>query len=213
MKIALIGATGFVGSAVLEELLTCGYTVRALLRPSTAWTPRIGAEVHRVDVMDTAALTVALKGVDALVSAFNAGWLNPTLYDDFLHGSDSITAAARAAQVPRMLVVGGAGSLYVAPGVQLVDTPQFPPEWKPGALAAREALNRLRGVSDLDWTFISPPAHLDPGPRSGHYRVGGDQLLTDKQGHSGITVADFAMALVNELEIPRHRRQRFTVAY
>ena len=148
-----------------------------------------------------------------MLSAYNPGWGHPELFDEFLRGSAAITAGVKQAGVARLLVVGGAGSLYVAPGVQLVDTPQFPAEWKAGALAAREALNRLRSEQELDWAFVSPPIQLEPGERSGQYRLGGEELLSDAQGQSRISVADLAVALVDELEAPRHHRERFTVAY
>ena len=213
MKIALIGATGFVGSALLKELLARGHSVRALLRDPAKLAAQPGLEVHQADATEAAAVAAAVQGVDAVLSAYNPGWGHPALFEEFLRGSAAITAGVKQAGVARLLVVGGAGSLYVAPGVQLVDTPQFPAEWKAGALAAREALNRLRGEQELDWAFVSPPAHLEPGERSGQYRLGGEELLSDAQGQSRISVADLAVALVDELEAPRHHRQRFTVAY
>jgi uncharacterized protein len=209
MKLALIGATGFVGSALLNEALARGHAVVALARDPAKLPARPGLEVRRADVLDSAAVAQAVQGCDAVASAYNAGWTNPNLYDDFLRAQAAIVSALQRSGPKRLLVVGGAGSLYVAPGVQLVDTPEFPPEWKTGALAAREALNRLRGVADLDWTFVSPPIHL----RSGRYRLGGDEVLADPAGHSAISVADLAVAIVDELEKPQHLRRRFTVAY
>ena len=213
MKIALIGATGFVGSALLKELLARGHSVRALLRDPAKLAAQPGLELHPADATEAEAVATAVQGVDAVLSAYNPGWGHPELFDEFLRGSAAITAGVKQASVARLLVVGGAGSLFVAPGVQLVDTPQFPAEWKAGALAAREALNRLRGEQELDWVFVSPPAHLEPGERSGQYRLGGEELLSDAQGQSRISVADLAVALVDELEAPRHHRERFTVAY
>ncbi len=213
MNIALIGATGFVGKAVLEELLSRGHTVRALQRDAAKLAARPGLTVRSVDVLGGGDLAAALAGVDAVVSAFNAGWGNPNLHDDFLRGSDAIAAAARAAGV-RLLVVGGAGSLFIAPGQQLVDSPAFPAEWKSGALAAREALSRLRAdTTGLDWTFLSPAMHLAPGARTGQFRLGGENPVFDAQGESHISVEDLALAIVNELEAPQHRRARFTVGY
>lgn len=213
MNIALIGATGFVGKAVLEELLSRGHTVRALQRDAAKLAARPGLTVHSVDVLGGASLAAELAGVDAVVSAFNAGWANPNLHDDFLRGSDAIAAAAREAGV-RLIVVGGAGSLFIAPGQQLVDSPAFPAEWKSGALAAREALNRLRAdQTGLDWTFLSPAVHLAPGARTGQFRLGGENPVFDAQGESQISVEDLAVAIVNELEAPQHRRARFTLGY
>lgn len=212
MNIALIGATGFVGRALLEELLNRGHQVRALQRDVTKLAARAGLAVRSVDVLH-GDLTDALQGVDAVVSAFNAGWANPNLHDDFLRGSEAIANAARAAGV-RLLVVGGAGSLYIAPGQQLVDSPAFPAEWKQGALAAREVLTRLRAdKSELDWTFVSPAMHLAPGERTGQFRLGGEAPVFDAQGESHLSVADLAVAIVNELESPQHRRGRFTAGY
>ncbi len=213
MNIALIGATGFVGSALLEELLSRGHSVHALQRDTAKLAARPGLEARAVDVLDDHNLAAELEGVDAVVSAFNAGWANPNLHDDFLRGSDAIAAAARAAGV-RLIVVGGAGSLFIAPGQQLVDSPAFPAEWKSGALAAREALNRLRAdQSGLDWTFVSPAMHLVPGERTVQFRLGGEEPVFDAQGESRISVADLAVAIVNELETPAHRHARFTAGY
>lgn len=212
MNIALIGATGFVGAALLEELLSRGHQVRALQRDPAKLTARPGLEVRAVDVTG-GDLAAQLQGVDAVVSAFNAGWGNPNLYDDFLRGSDAIADAARHAGV-RLITVGGAGSLFIAPGQQLVDSPAFPADWKAGALAAREMLTRLRADhSTLDWTLVSPAMHLEPGPRTGVFRVGGETPVFDAQGESRISVADLAVAIVNELEAPQHRRARFTAGY
>ena len=220
MHIALIGATGFVGSAALTELLARGHRVTALARTPSKLAPRDGLTVVAADVNDAAQVAAAVRGADAVLSAFNPGWEHPQLYDAFLQGSRAITTGVRAAGVPRLLVVGGAGSLYVAPGVQLVDTPQFaqhvPPNVVPGARAARDALDELRARhgddSALDWVFLSPPAMLAPGERSGQYRTGTDHLLMAGDAPAGISVADLAVALVDELEAPRHHRQRFTVA-
>jgi putative NADH-flavin reductase len=213
MKIALIGATGFVGSAVLKELLSRGHSVVALARDPAKVAAQSGLEARLADVLQPDSVAAAVKGVDAVVSAYNAGWTNPNLYAEFLQGSAAINAGLQQAGVKRLIVVGGAGSLFVAPGVQLVDTPEFPAQWKPGALAAREALNQIRAETALDWSFVSPPAHLEPGERRGSYRLGGDELLADAEGHSRISVADLAMAIVDELEAPKHVQQRFTVAY
>jgi len=213
MNIALIGATGFVGKAVLNELLNRDHQVRALQRDAAKLAARPGLEVRAVDVLGGGDLAAELKGVDAIVSAFNAGWANPNLHDDFLRGSDAIAAAAGKAGV-RLIVVGGAGSLFIAPGQQLVDSPAFPAEWKQGALAAREALNRLRAdQTGLDWTFLSPAIHLEPGTRTARFRLGGEEPVFDAKGESRISVEDLAVAIVNELEAPQHRRARFTAGY
>src|SRR6266571_1278986 len=166
MKIALIGATGFVGSAVLNEALNRGHEVTAIARNTNKIT--ISSEKLKTviaDVDNTEALSKVLAGNDAVVNAFNAGWTNPNLYNDFIIGSESIQQAVKLSGVKRLLVVGGAGSLEMAPGVQLVDTPEFPAEWKSGATAARDYLNILKKETELNWTFISPAANLHPGKR------------------------------------------------
>jgi putative NADH-flavin reductase len=216
MKIALIGATGFVGAAVLEELLQRGHQVTALARNPAKLAARDGLTVVAADVQDSAQVAQAVEGQDVLVSAFNPGWDHLDLYAQFQSGSRAILAGAKRAGLQRVLVVGGAGSLYVAPGVQLVDTPSFkdhvPPNIVPGAQAARDLLTELRSETALDWVMLSPPAFLKPGPRSGAYRVGAENLLMDGEQPAGITVADLAVAIVDEIEAPKHHRARFTVA-
>jgi len=216
MHIALIGASGFVGTAVLDELLRRDHQVTALVRDPARVAARPGVVVRVTDATDADAVAAAVRGHDAVVSAFNPGWDAPELYDKFLQGSAAIERGVAASGVKRLLVVGGAGSLFVAPGVQLVDTPEFashvPPNVVPGAQAARDALTAMRGNTALDWTFLSPPALLAPGERSGRYRLGGEELLMTDAGPAGISVADLAVALVDELETPRHVRARFTVA-
>lgn len=216
MNLALIGPTGFVGSAVLQELLQRGHHVTALARDPAKLPSHAHLRVVKADVLNSRDVAQAVEGLDAVVSAYNPGWKHPELYATFLRGSEEITAGVKQAGVRRLIVVGGAGSLYVAPGVQLVDTPDFPnhvpSEVVPGARAARDALNRLGDETALDWTFVSPPALLAPGERTGRYRVGADELLMDGAQPAGISVKDLAVAIVDELEQPRHIRRRFTVA-
>lgn len=214
MKIALIGATGFVGSAVLDEALSRGHAVTALARDPSRLPARDGLVAVQADVLDAAQVAHAVEGLDAVVSAYNPGWDHPDLYNQFLAGSESILAGVRRSGVRRALVVGGAGSLYVAPGVQLVDTPAFldhvPPNIVPGARAARDLLDRLRDDTTLDWTFLSPAPMLAPGQRSGRYELGGDDVPMRDGKPAAITVRDLAVAIVDELETPRHVRRRFT---
>jgi uncharacterized protein len=211
MKIALIGGTGFVGSAVLAELLQRGHAVTALARQPAKYAPRDGLRVVAADALDATQVAHAVEGHDAVVSAFNPGWQEPRLHDLFLDGTRAILAGARRGGVKRVLLVGGAGSLFVAPGVQLVDTPTFPAEWKQGASAARAALNLVREQADLDWSFVSPPLHLAPGERTGRYETGGDELPLRDGQPAGISVADLAVAIADELTQARHVRQRFSV--
>ncbi|MFG0379451.1 NAD(P)-dependent oxidoreductase [Pseudomonas sp. zbq_18] len=213
MKIALIGATGFVGSALLEEALNRGHQVTALVRHPEKLPAHERLSALRADVRDVAALTEQLRGHDAVLSAFNPGWEQADIREQFIAGSQAIVAASKAAGVKRLLVVGGAGSLYVAPGLQLIDTPDFPAEYKEGAEGARQALNQLRDEQELEWTFLSPAALLQPGPRTGQFRLGGEQLLMNGNAPGHISVADLAVALLDETEQPQHIRQRFTLAY
>lgn len=213
MKIALIGATGYVGAALLEEALNRGHQVTALVRNPQKLPQHERLSAIAADVNDVAALTALLRGHDAVLSAYNPGWDQADIREQFIAGSQAIVAATKAAGVSRLLVVGGAGSLYVAPGLQLIDTPTFPAEYKEGAEGARQALNQLREESSLQWTFLSPAALLQPGPRTGQFRIGGEQLLMNGEQPGNISVADLAVALLDETEQPQHIRQRFTVAY
>jgi len=216
MKIALIGATGFVGTAVLAELLQRKHQVTALVRDRAKLVVQSGLSIVVADAYDANAVAAAVRGQDAVVSAFNPGWDEPGLYEKFIRGTTAIEHGVEASGVKRLLIVGGAGSLFVAPGVQLVDTPEFarevPANVLPGAQAARDALTTLRGNTSLDWTFLSPAALLAPGERTGVYRVGGEQVLMAGDQPAGISVADLAVAIADEIERPRHIRARFTVA-
>lgn len=213
MKLVLIGATGFVGTQVLKEALSRGHQVKAVVRNVDKLPQHENLTPVAADVYDEAALAKALAGADAVVSAFNPGWGDPEIRTRFVAGSKAITAAVKAAGLKRLLVVGGAGSLFVAPGVQLVDTPEFPAEWKEGALGAREALTLIQGEDALDWTFLSPAILLEPGDRTGAYRVGADAPLSTGEGPGKISAADLAVAILDEIERPQHLRKRFTVAY
>lgn len=216
MKVALIGASGFVGTAILHELLQRGHQVTAVVRNPGKIASAENLTVVSTDVLNVTDLAKALSGHDAVISAYNAGWQNPNLYDDFLKGSQAIQDAVKESGVKRLIIVGGAGSLFIAPEQQIVDTPGFPPDWKPGALAARDYLNILRNETELDWTFLSPAVEMHQGTsgkRKGSYRKGLENPVMDADGRSVISVEDTAMAIVDELEQPQHIRQRFTVAY
>lgn len=215
MKVALIGATGFVGKAVLKELSDRGHTVTAISR-NPADTDLPGVTALKADVQQESTVAEAVKGNDIVINAYNAGWTNPNLYNDFLAGQKTIQAGVKAAGVKRLLVVGGGGSLFIADGVQAVDTPSFPAEWKPGALAARDYLNIIKEEKELDWSFISPALEMHQGTsgvRKGHYRLGSDTPVFDETGRSILSVEDTAVAIVDEVENPKHSRQRFTAAY
>jgi putative NADH-flavin reductase len=214
MKLALIGATGFVGKAVLNEALTRGYQVTAIARdPSKIEITSDKLTLVATDVYNADKLADILKGHDAVVNTFNAGWANPNLYNDFIKGSEAIQQATKKAGVKRLLVVGGAGSLYAAPGLQLVDTPQFPAEWKAGATAARDYLNIIKKEEELDWTFLSPAINLHPGERTGKFRLGTDEPVFNEAGQADISVEDMAVAIIDELENNQFVKRRFTLGY
>lgn len=216
MNVALIGATGFVGSAILQELIQRGHQVTTIVRNPGKIASEKKVSVISADVMNDTAVAEAVAGHDAVISAYNAGWQNPNLYTDFLRGSQAIQEAVKMAGVKRLIVVGGAGSLFIAPDRQIVDTEGFPPDWKPGALAARDYLNILKKETALDWTFLSPAVEMHQGTsgvRKGTYRKGLENPVTDTEGRSVISVEDTAVAIVDELEHPKHIRQRFTIAY
>jgi putative NADH-flavin reductase len=213
MKIALIGATGFVGSAILLEALQRGHEVTAIVHHPEKLTPHPKLHARKGDIYNEDEVAGSIAGHDAVISAFNPGWRNPDIYNLQVKGTRAIIAGVKKAGIKRLLFVGGAGSLEVKPGVQALDLPGFPAEYKQGALATREALNLLRQEPGLDWSFLSPSADLSPGQRTGKFRLGKDQLLKDANGQSSISTQDYAVAMIDELERPAHIRQRFTVGY
>ncbi|TRX76034.1 NAD(P)-dependent oxidoreductase [Pseudomonas mangiferae] len=212
MRIALIGATGFVGSALLEEALNRGHQVTALVRHPEKLPARDRLTAVQADAYEADGLARALAGHDVLLNAFNPGWKEADIRALFVRGSQAIIAASKRAGV-RLLSVGGAGSLYVAPGLQLIDTEGFPAAYKEGAEGARQALNLLQAETELDWSFLSPPALLQPGERTGRFRLSQDQVLMNGDTPAHISVADLAVALLDEAERPQHSRRRFTVGY
>lgn len=212
MNIVLIGASGFIGTAVMNEALGRGHHVTALVTRPEKLAPRERLTALAGDVRDVGALSDQFKGADAVVSAFSGHAQADTL-GYYVAGIRNVITAAKEAKASRLFVVGGAGSLEVAPGVQLIDTPGFPEQYKATAEGARQALALLRAEQSLNWTMLSPAAVIAPGQRTGEYRIGGDQLLTAADGNSHISVEDFAKAMVDELEAPAHERKRFTAGY
>src|SRR5215467_959831 len=207
MRIALIGATGFVGSAILQEALQRGHEVTAIVRHPEKLSPHPKLHPHKADVHKGDEVIQSIAGHDAVISAFSPGWTNPNMYEIQVRGARAIIDGVKKAGIKRLLFVGGAGSLEVKPGVQSVDLPEFPAEYKQGALATRETLNLLRNEPSLDWSFLSPSADLFPGHRTGKFRLGTDQPLADGQGNSRISVEDYATAMIDELEKPKHIRR------
>ena len=202
MKIALIGATGNAGSRILTELSRRGHAVTAIARNPEKVTELKGVTPRQADADDVAGLAGALRGHDVVISAVHFTASDP----------NKLIEAVHAAGVGRYLVVGGAGSLEVAPGVKLIETPEFPAIYKAEAAAGGAFLDLLRRETRLDWTFLSPSALFMAGERTGKFRLGGDQLLTNDKG-SSISFEDYAVAMADEIEKPAHSRRRFTVGY
>jgi putative NADH-flavin reductase len=203
MKIAIIGATGRAGSRIASEALRRGHSVTGVVRtPEKAATPQ-GMTLVKADATDPQALASVLRGHDVVVSAARFQSLT----------AQPLIEAVQAAGVKRLFVVGGAASLETAPGRSLLDTPGFPEAYKPEASAGMIFLEDSRRVQTLDWTFLSPSGEFAPGERTGTFRIGGDQLLVAADGRSRISMEDYAIAAVDELEQPKHLKQRFTVGY
>jgi putative NADH-flavin reductase len=203
MKTALIGVTGRVGSRLLAELLRRGHHVTGIARNTGKLAGQPGLVPKNADADQPAQLAPLLAGHDAVISALKFATTDAA----------ALITAVKQARVKRLMVVGGAATLEVAPGHILLDAPGFPAAYRPEAEGGRRFLDILRGERELDWTFLSPPAEFDPGERTGKFRLGTDQLLTDANGKSWISMEDYAIAFVDELETPRHSRQRFTVGY
>jgi len=203
MKVALIGASGRIGSQILSELHERSHDVTAIARNPEKIAVTTGVTTVRADVADPDGLTAALRGHDAVISAVR--------FRDF--DAQTLLGAVRSSGVKRLIMVGGAGSLEAKPGLALVDTPEFPEAARPEANAGRSVLNVLRTEGSLEWTFLSPSAVIAPGERTGRFRLGKDAVLIGADGKSRISIPDYAIALVDELEHPVHIRQRFTVGY
>ncbi|MGR2738130.1 NAD(P)-dependent oxidoreductase [Billgrantia sp. Q4P2] len=201
-NVALIGASGNAGSRILAELSERSHMVTAIARHPERIAKLPGVMVRHGDVHDRAGLADLLRGHDAVISSVHFA----------ASDAEALIGAVRDSGVKRYLVVGGAGSLEVAPGQRFIDQPDFPAEYKGEASAGVVFLERLRTVEDLDWTFLSPPALFVPGERTGNFRLGKDALLSNENG-SSISFEDYAIALIDELERPAHIRQRFTVGY
>jgi len=203
MKVAIIGASGNVGSQIVTEALSRGHTITAIARHPEKIPAKTGLTTAKGDLADTTDLAAVLKGHDAVISTVRFKSFQPR----------QLTDAVKASGVKRLIVVGGAGSLEVKPGVALIDTPEFPAASKEEAQAGVLTLKALRAEVALDWSFLSPSAILGPGERTGKFRLGGDQLLVGADGKSRISIPDYAIALVDELEKAQHIRKRFTAGY
>lgn len=213
MKIAIIGATGFVGSAILNELANRNHDITAIARNPKDTS---NATWKSADIFNVDALAEILKGNDVVINAYNSGWTNPNIYDDFIAGSKAIQEAVKKSGVKRFITIGGAGSLFLAPGLQAVDTPDFPKEYYAGATAARDYLNILKEEKELDWAFFSPAFEMHQGittGRTGKYRLGLDNPVFNDEQRSILSVEDLAVVIADEAENAKHHQVRFTAAY
>ena len=219
MKVALIGASGFVGSRILDEALRRGHQVTALMRNPEALPSRAGVTTVKVDVLDTDALAKALAGHDAVISAFNPGRATAggdEVTEQHVAGHRAIVDAVKRSGVKRFLAVGGAASLKTKDGIEFLDSPDFPKEYeafKGGIRGTRALYYMLKEEADLDWVFLAPSVFLTPGERTGAFRTGKDHVLYDVDGQSRISLEDYAVAMIDELETPSHHRERATVGY
>lgn len=215
MKIAVIGATGFVGTNLVNELAERNHNVLGISRTMQIQTDAI--TFKSIDVFNTNELAESLKDCDVVVSAYNPGWSNdPKMYDEFLCGSNSIQKAVKLSGVNRFIIIGGAGSLYVGDGIQIVDTDGFPADYKTGAAAARDYLDIIKNERELDWVFFSPAKEMHSGittGRTGKYRLGTDFPVVNDKGRSILSVEDLAVVIADEIETPKHHQTRFTAAY
>lgn len=214
-NVVLIGASGFVGTAILNELLNRGHKVTAIVRdPAKVTASNPNLKVVQADVTDTDVLIEASKGKDAVISAYNPGWKNPNIYEETLKNYPLIVDNVKKAGVERLLIVGGAGTLFYAPGKMVMDADDVPAKLLPGIKSLGEFyLNTLRKENDIDWIFLSPAANMTPGERTGKFRIGKDDLVIDVNGDSNISVEDYAVAMVDELEQKHHHKERFTIGY
>jgi putative NADH-flavin reductase len=218
MKIALIGASGFVGSRLLAEGLQRGHHVTALVRHPENIETQQHLKVLESDVLNVDELAKQLAGHDVVISAFNPARqsLDPDIYERHVAGHKAIIAAVKKSGVRRLLAVGGAASLKTAAGIEFLDSPEFPADYepyKPSIRGTRALYYLLKEERELDWVFLAPSVRTTPGARTGSYRVGKDHVLYDAQGASHISLEDYAVAMLDELEKPKHHRERFTVGY
>jgi len=214
-KIVLIGASGFVGSAILNEALNRGIQVTAVVRnPEKIKITNSNLSIVKADVSSQETVAELSKGADAVISAYNPGWSNSSIYEETLKTYPAILEGVKKAGVKRFLIVGGAGTLFVAPGLRVVDSGAIPGEIMGGVKSLGEFyLNTLINEKDIDWVFFSPAGTIEPGERTGKYRLGKDELVVDSKGESKISVQDYAKAMIDEFENPAHHNERFTIGY
>jgi uncharacterized protein len=209
MRVVLYGATGKAGSVILKELVNRGHSVTAVARTPDKVQKLKNVSVVQDDLSDPTKIAGILKGADAVVSAYGPP---PDKTTEIIGATDRLVQGIEQAGGPRLIVVGGAGSLFVAPGVTVRESGHLPKEWIPIVDAHIQVLRNLK-QSTINWTYFSPAGFFEPGERTGKFRLGKDDLITDAQGNSRISFEDYAIALVDELENPQHQRERFTIGY
>jgi len=214
-KIALIGASGFVGSALLNESLQRGHQVTAIVRhPEKITLVHPNLIVMQGDVMSVDTVEKLVRGADVVISAYNPGWTNPNIAADTTGTYKSIVEGVKRAGISRLLIVGGAGSLIAASGERVMDTGEIPESYMPAVEALAGVLYDLqKEETQLDWAFFCPAGNIAPGERTGQFRLGEDELIVDEHGQSAISVEDYALAMLDEVENPAHHRERFTIGY
>jgi putative NADH-flavin reductase len=214
-EIVLIGASGFVGSALLKEALDRGHKVNAVVRhPEKITVVHKNLVIKQGDVSSEETVTEVSKGVDAVISAYNPGWRNPKIAEETTRSYKAILNGVKKAGVKRFLVVGGAGSLFISPGKRLMEAGLMPESFLPAIKSLAEVyLVDLMAENSIDWVFFSPAGILEPGLRTARFRLGKDDLIVNEKGESKISVQDYAVAMIDELEKPTHHRERFTIGY
>lgn len=214
-KIVLIGASGFIGTAILKEALDRGHKVTGVVRhPEKITLARKDLTVKKADIFNTEMLTEICKGADAVISSYNPGWTNPKIAEETTAGYNSILHSVRNSGVKRLMVVGGAGSLFVSPGKMLMNTGAIPESYLPAVRAlANVYMVDLKAEKEIDWIFFSPAINIHPGTRTGIFRLGKDEPILNQAGEGDISVQDYAVAMIDELEKPTHHRERFTIGY
>ena len=214
-KIIIIGASGFVGSAILNEAINRNYEVTAIVRnPEKITLQSARLSVVKADVSSAETVAALCKGFDTVISAYNPGWANPDIYNETLSAYTAILKGAKKAGVRRLLCVGGAGTLFCRPNLRVVDAGIIPEAIMPAVKSLGEFyLNILCSEKEIDWVFFSPAGNIAPGNRTGQFRLGKDNLIVDKDGNSKISVEDYAVAMLDEVENEAHHQERFTIGY
>lgn len=214
-NIVIIGASGFIGSAVMREALSRGHKVKAIVRnPEKIKVNDPGLQIEKGDVSSAQLVCDLCKGADVVISAYNPGWKHPNIAGETLKTYPVIIEGVKKAGVKRLLVVGGAGSLFIKPGVRMMDSGMMPEAFLPAVRSlASIYLDNLSNDREIDWAFFSPAMNIAPGVRTGKFRLGKDDMIFDAEGKSNISVEDYAVAMIDEAEKPAHHRERFTIGY